>query len=140
MSYHDRFIASDGPWAVTVYFTIFLTFRRLIILLLTAQTSFPATYIFGFISNLLPAYYFERDLFFRSDDPPEEIALTRERAFDEMQAHWERKWPKTLAASKELRKSFSDLRFAAGNRVFLPFRRILDEWYVGVGVGVCVAS
>lgn len=31
-------------------------------------------------------------------------------------------------ASAILRKSFSDLRFAAGNRVFLPFRKIASEW------------
>lgn len=102
-----RYIAADGPWMVTVYFTLFLTVRRVFILLLTAATSFPATYMFTFVSNFLPAYYFSRDVFFRSDDPPEEIALTRERAFDEMQKHWERKWPKSLAVSGGCRVDLS---------------------------------
>jgi len=122
------YMAGDGPWQVTVYFTVFLVIRRLLILLITAQTSFPATYIFGFISNLLPAYYFSKHDFFRSDDPPEEVAELRERAWDRMQTHWDGKWPKSLEASRELRKAFSDLRFAAGNRVFLPFRKIADSW------------
>ena len=29
-------------------------------MVMTARTSFPATYIFTFISNLMPAYYFSK--------------------------------------------------------------------------------
>lgn len=68
-----------------VYFMILLALRRVIILIMTAKTSFPATYIFGTLSHFLPAYHFSRHAFFRADGAPEEIALKRERAFDAMQ-------------------------------------------------------
>jgi hypothetical protein len=55
------------------------------------------------------------------------VAKQREEAFDAMQQHWNEKWPQSLETSAILRKSFSDLRFAAGNRVFLPFKKILDK-------------
>lgn len=98
------------------------------VLLITLKTSFVPTYIFNTISFFVPAYYFNKYEFLRADDPPEEIALKREAAFDSMPAKWQQKWGKSLAIGEKLRESFSDLRFAAGNRVFLPFKKILDEW------------
>eukprot|EP00039_Didymoeca_costata_P000508 m.45896 g.45896 ORF g.45896 m.45896 type:complete len:674 (-) comp10308_c0_seq1:1227-3248(-) len=117
-----------GYSTVLVHFIYLIGFRRLLILLMTMKSSFPASYFFTTISNIFPAYYFSRHDFFRADSPPEHIALKREAAFDALQAKWNKKWPKSLALSAELRESFSDLRFAAGNRVFLPFKKILDEW------------
>jgi glutamate-1-semialdehyde 2,1-aminomutase len=122
------FDESKASWMTFVYFMVLLALRRTVILLLTLKSSFAPTYIFKTLSHIMPAYYFERAMFFRADDPPEDIALLREKSFDAMQVHWNAKWPKSLATSAELRKSFSDLRFAAGNRVFLPFKRILDDW------------
>jgi len=119
---------NTDPWMVLIYFTILVFLRRVAVLLITAKTSFAPTYIFITISHFVPAYYFTKYQFLRADDPPEEIALKREEAFDGLQAHWKRKWPASLALGQKLRESFSDLRFAAGNRVFLPFKKILDEW------------
>ena len=97
-------------------------------MIMTARTSFPATYIFSFLSNLMPAYYFSKYDFFRADGCPEEIAVKREAAFNGMQEQWDSKWPKSIEFGHSLRAVFSDLRFAAGNRVFLPFRKVLDGW------------
>ena len=109
---------------VVVYFSVFVFLRRVAVLIITAKTSFAPTYVFNTISFFMPAYYFSKADFLRADDPPEEIALTREAAFDKMQVHWQQKWSKSLAIGENLRESFSDLRFAAGNRVFLPFKKI----------------
>lgn len=119
---------SETAAYVMLHFTVLLFFKRLFVLVMTIKTSFAPTFIFNTISHLAPMYSFSKYDFFRADDPPEEVAICRESAFDRMQKHWDTKWPKSLAMSAELRKSFSDLRFAAGNRVFLPFKKILDDW------------
>jgi glutamate-1-semialdehyde 2,1-aminomutase len=115
-------------WMICVYFSLALLLKRIFVMVMTARTSFPATYIFTFISNFMPAYYFSKYDFFRADACPEEIAVKREAAFNAMQQQWDEKWPKSIEFGHSLRAVFSDLRFAAGNRVFLPFRKILDDW------------
>ena len=48
------------PCRVCVYFSLALLLKRIFVMVMTARTSFPATYIFTFISNLMPAYYFSK--------------------------------------------------------------------------------
>ena len=54
------------------------------------------------------------------------VAAKRKAGFDALVTSWEKKWPKSKALALDLKSSFSDLRFASGNRVFLPFNRLLD--------------
>eukprot|EP00947_MAST-08B_sp_MAST-8B-sp1_P004902 g4902.t1 len=101
---------------------------RMYVVAMTFVATAKATLAFPLLPHLFPAYSFTRERFFRADAPPEEVAERREKAFNRMQEHWDGKWPKSLEVGKALRGCFSDLRFAAGNRVFLPFAKILDQW------------
>ena len=101
---------------------------RVFLTALTYAATAKLTVAFPLLPHLFPSYSFSRAKFFRADSPPEEVAARREAAFERMDKHWAAKWPKSGAISGKLRACFSDLRFAAGNRVFLPFAKILDQW------------
>lgn len=88
VSYYFATTGETDYWMIAVYWSLAVFVKRLIVLVMTAKTSFPASYIFGFISNIMPAYYFSRYDFFRADAAPEEIVARREKAFDELQAKW----------------------------------------------------
>ena len=96
------------------------------VLVLIASAREPVA--FPILSRIMPSYSFSDHYFFRADGAPEHVARTREAAFAKLLKHWNSKWPRSLEYSAFLRQHFSDVRFAAGNRVFLPFKRKLDTW------------
>lgn len=95
---------------------------------LTLSASTPTPLIFPFVSHLLPRYHFTKEQFLRADSPPQDVYLKRKAAFDKLDEHWQSKFSTGLRISQYLSQSFSDLRFAGSNRVFLPFQRILSTW------------
>mmetsp|Transcript_10730 Transcript_10730/g.12290 ORF Transcript_10730/g.12290 Transcript_10730/m.12290 type:complete len:667 (+) Transcript_10730:145-2145(+) len=118
----------DNVAVLCLGMSVALFVRRLVVSLVTLRASTPTPLVFPFVSHIMPQYSFTRQQFFRTDSPPESIALKRERSFDEMKRKWDAKWPKCVAMSAYLSESFSDLRFASGNRVFLPFMKHLENW------------
>uniref|UniRef100_A0A7S2S1D5 Glutamate-1-semialdehyde 2,1-aminomutase n=1 Tax=Rhizochromulina marina TaxID=1034831 RepID=A0A7S2S1D5_9STRA len=98
-------------------------------LAVTLSATATLTMVFPFASRVFPSFTFSDEYFFRADGCPPEIAAKRKASFQSLQASWEKKWPKSRAEAQFLKKHFSDLRFASGNRVFLPFNRLLDETF-----------
>lgn len=120
-------VATEQVENVQVFFlftAVVLSLRRLVFTLCTLRASTPTPLIFPIVSHILPQYSFNEKQFFRTDNPPEEVALKREAAFAELKKKWDAKFPKSLEFSSFLRDSFSDLRFASSNRVFIPFKSI----------------
>ncbi|GBG29123.1 Glutamate-1-semialdehyde 2,1-aminomutase, chloroplastic [Hondaea fermentalgiana] len=101
---------------------------RIFLELMTLRAATPTPLIFPIVSHIMPRWAFSDREFFRTDNPPEEVAQKREQAFNELNKHWQGKFPKSIATSSYLADKFSDLRFAAGNRVFIPFQRKLEGW------------
>eukprot|EP00937_MAST-01D_sp_MAST-1D-sp2_P005211 g5211.t1 len=103
------------------------TLLRLVDLAKTFRATVPASYVVRIVSHILPSYSYTRKEFFRADMPPEDVAQKREASFDALCTQWKKLCPKQVAVAEELRGSFSDLRFAASNRVFLPFGKFLSS-------------
>mmetsp|Transcript_479 Transcript_479/g.674 ORF Transcript_479/g.674 Transcript_479/m.674 type:complete len:669 (+) Transcript_479:146-2152(+) len=101
---------------------------RVVLVLLTLKASTPVPLIFPIVSHIMPRWAFSDHDFFRTDGPPEEIAQKREKAFNALYQKWGEKFPKSIEASTYLGDKFSDLRFCAGSRVFIPFQKKLDRW------------
>jgi glutamate-1-semialdehyde 2,1-aminomutase len=95
-------------------------------LALTFAATAPISLFLRPLSHVVPRFSYDRRKFFRADACPESVALKRERAYDAMCAAWSARWAKSAEMSSRLRRGFSDLRFAAGNRVFLPFAALLQ--------------
>eukprot|EP00511_Aplanochytrium_stocchinoi_P012615 CAMPEP_0204876124 /NCGR_PEP_ID=MMETSP1348-20121228/47461_1 /ASSEMBLY_ACC=CAM_ASM_000700 /TAXON_ID=215587 /ORGANISM="Aplanochytrium stocchinoi, Strain GSBS06" /LENGTH=615 /DNA_ID=CAMNT_0052032845 /DNA_START=274 /DNA_END=2121 /DNA_ORIENTATION=+ len=119
---------TDNVAVLCLGLSVALFARRLFVSLVTLRASTPTPLVFQLVSHVMPRYSFTREQFFRTDNPPEAIAQKRERAFDQMKQKWDAKWPKCVEMSAYLSESFSDLRFASGNRVFLPFMKHLENW------------
>eukprot|EP00300_Choanocystis_sp_HF-7_P002606 c11968_g1_i2.p1 GENE.c11968_g1_i2~~c11968_g1_i2.p1 ORF type:complete len:1264 (+),score=330.27 c11968_g1_i2:42-3794(+) len=96
--------------------------------LVTLRATALPTLLFAHLSHIVPAYFYSEEEFLAADGAPHEIVERRRRSFKAMQEAWQAKWPKSLETSNLLRSSFSDLRFASGNRVFLPFKKIVEQW------------
>eukprot|EP00929_Paragymnodinium_shiwhaense_P035936 TRINITY_DN19325_c0_g1_i1.p1 TRINITY_DN19325_c0_g1~~TRINITY_DN19325_c0_g1_i1.p1 ORF type:complete len:584 (-),score=137.42 TRINITY_DN19325_c0_g1_i1:308-2059(-) len=81
------------------------------------------------LSRLAVLRALEREEFFRIDGAPEDVAKTREAAFDKLSADWKKKWPKARETQEYLYKHFSDLRFkASGFESTHPiFQKVVNE-------------
>ena len=105
-----------------------LLVHRALLVALTLRASTPANAVFPIVSHVMPRWSFGSHDFFRTDDPPEAVAKRREAAFEALNAKWSVKFAKGLELSSYLADKFSDLRFTAGNRVFIPYQRMLEGW------------
>lgn len=103
-----------------------LVARRTWKLLLTLRATSPMALLAKPVSYLVPRYYYSERQFFRADGCNEAVATKREAAFRALSQGYRTKWPESHRCSQELARSFSDLRFAAANRAFLPFARVLQ--------------
>ena len=124
-------VATEQVENVQVFFlfaAVVLSLRRLVFTACTLRASTPTPLVFPVVSHILPQYSFSEKQFFRTDNPPEEVAQKREASFAALKKKWDAKFPKSLEFSSFLRDSFSDLRFASSNRVFIPFKKVLESW------------
>jgi glutamate-1-semialdehyde 2,1-aminomutase len=80
------------------------------------------------VTRFVPSYSFSEADFFKADGAPEDVASHRRTRYDALQDKWNSKFAKSLDYSRRLRGCFSDLRFASSNRVFIPFKAMLDQW------------
>ena len=119
---------ADSALTLTFLALVTLMLRKIYVTGVTLAASTPTPLFFSFVSHLMPRYHFNEYQFFRADNPPEEVAQLRHRSFQKMKLHWDQKFPNGLEISHYLATSFSDLRFAGSNRVFIPFAKILSTW------------
>ncbi|WP_137681066.1 aminotransferase class III-fold pyridoxal phosphate-dependent enzyme [Aurantiacibacter suaedae] len=79
------------------------------------------------MSRLLPFYDFDRDQFFAADGAPADVVAQREAGFARLSALFKERFPKSAAASDEMRDSIPDIAFTGTYRVPFPFSRVVRE-------------
>ncbi|RIV83231.1 aminotransferase class III-fold pyridoxal phosphate-dependent enzyme [Aurantiacibacter xanthus] len=79
------------------------------------------------MSRMLPFYDFDRDQFFAADGAPADVVAQREAGFTRLSALFKERFPKSAAASAEMRDSIPDIAFTGTYRVPFPFSRVVRE-------------
>jgi glutamate-1-semialdehyde 2,1-aminomutase len=79
------------------------------------------------VAGLVPFYEYDEAHFFDSDDAPAEVAARRRAGFARLQALYDERFAKTVAASKEVEQSISDLQFTSAYRVPFQYSRFVRE-------------
>jgi glutamate-1-semialdehyde 2,1-aminomutase len=79
------------------------------------------------IAALLPFYEYDTTAFFRSDNPPEDIALRREAAFSRLSQLYKSRFAKSAALTAQAREHISDLQFTSMYRVPFQYSRLVRE-------------
>jgi glutamate-1-semialdehyde 2,1-aminomutase len=65
----------------------------------------------------VPFYSYDEELFFRTDDAPDEVAACRRAGFLRLAADFRTRFPRSLALTEEARADISDLQFTEAYRV-----------------------
>jgi glutamate-1-semialdehyde 2,1-aminomutase len=97
------------------------------------------------IAALIPFYEYDEAQFFRSDQPPEEVAARRREGFMRLAELYGRRFAKTAELTAEVRDGISDLQFTDAYRVPFQYsgivRRYLDAGtFVQASSGVTVTD
>jgi glutamate-1-semialdehyde 2,1-aminomutase len=72
------------------------------------------------IASLIPFYEYDEHRLFRSDDPPEDIAIRRRDGFLRLASIYRERFARSSALTAELRSGAADLQFVSAYRV--PFQ------------------
>jgi glutamate-1-semialdehyde 2,1-aminomutase len=75
------------------------------------------------VALLVPFYEYDEHRFFRSDDPPESIALRRQDGFLRLASLYRERFARTSALTAQVRSGASDLQFTSAYRVPFQFSR-----------------
>jgi glutamate-1-semialdehyde 2,1-aminomutase len=79
------------------------------------------------IASLIPFYEYDEDRFFRSDDPPEPVALRRRDGFLRLSSLYRERFARTSALTAQVRAGASDLQLINAYRVPFQFSRIVRQ-------------
>lgn len=79
------------------------------------------------IAALIPYYAYDEDQFFRSDDPPDEVAAARREGFFRLARLFQQRFPETLRLTAEAREAIPDLQFTGAYRVPFQYSRFVRE-------------
>jgi glutamate-1-semialdehyde 2,1-aminomutase len=79
------------------------------------------------IASLIPFYEYDNDRFFRSDDPPEEVAVQRRDGFLRLSALYKARFARTSALTATVQTGVSDLQFITAYRVPFQYSRIVRQ-------------
>ena len=79
------------------------------------------------IASLIPFYDYDEHRFFRSDDPPERIAINRRDALQRLSTVYRERFTQSNALTAELQRGASDLRFISAYRVPFQYSRIVRQ-------------
>ena len=79
------------------------------------------------LARLVAYYEFDEQQFFASDGAPADVADRRRAGLDRLRAEVRKSSPLSLAYSKSLQDSVSDVRFTSAYRVPFPYRAGLGE-------------
>ena len=129
-AYADRTYGMLGEGVLLSYLTgalLLAAAYRTYQLAWTVVATATLTNIFPLVSKVFPSFTFSDEYFFRADGCPPDIAAKRKESFNALKDSWDAKWPESKEQALFLKEHFSDLRFASGSRVFLPFNRLLDD-------------
>jgi glutamate-1-semialdehyde 2,1-aminomutase len=79
------------------------------------------------VASLVPFYEYDDQQFFRSDDPPEDVAQRRADAFGRLSDLYRIRFARSRAATSEFRGGVSDVQFTDAYRVPFQYSRIVRE-------------
>jgi glutamate-1-semialdehyde 2,1-aminomutase len=79
------------------------------------------------IASLIPFYEYDEQQFFRSDDPPEEIALRRRDGFLRLSSLYRERFGKTRGTTLDAAPGISDLQFISAYRVPFQYSRFVRQ-------------
>ncbi len=79
------------------------------------------------VAALIPFYEYDETRFFRSDDPPEDIAANRRAGFERLAELYRTRFAETYRRTAELAEGVSDLQFISAYRVPFQFSRYVRQ-------------
>ena len=79
------------------------------------------------MASFVPFYEYDENQFFRSDDPPEDIALQRQAGFMRLSALYKSRFAETIRQTAELAEGISDLQFTRAYRVPFQYGRMVRQ-------------
>ncbi len=79
------------------------------------------------IASLVPFYEYDEHRFFRSDDPPDNIARQRRDGFLRLASIYRERFVRTSALTAEVQSGASDLQFISAYRVPFQYGRIVRQ-------------
>jgi glutamate-1-semialdehyde 2,1-aminomutase len=79
------------------------------------------------IASLIPFYEYDEERFFRSDDPPEPVALRRRDGFLRLSSLYRQRFARTSALTAQVRAGASDLQLTNAYRVPFQYSRIVRQ-------------
>jgi glutamate-1-semialdehyde 2,1-aminomutase len=79
------------------------------------------------LASIVPYYEYEGGRFFRSDDPPEDVAARREAGFKRLSDLYRTRFAETARATAEAADGISDLQFTSVYRVPFQYSRHVRE-------------
>jgi glutamate-1-semialdehyde 2,1-aminomutase len=79
------------------------------------------------VAALIPFYEYDETRFFRSDDPPEDIAAQRRAGFERLAELYRTRFAETYRRTAELAEGVSDLQFISAYRVPFQFSRYVRQ-------------
>ncbi len=91
-------------------------------------------------ASLIPFYEYDDHGFFRTDNPPEEIALKREDGLRRLALLHKEKFARTCAMTEQIRSGMSDLQFTDAYRVPFQFSRVVRRHLPSASVLVSSAG
>jgi len=91
------------------------------------------------IASLVPFYEYDQEHFFRSDDPPEDIAKRRRAGFMRLAELYRERFEQTRRWTQDAKEGISDLQFTDAYRVPFQYSRFVRE-HLGAGAFVQSSS
>lgn len=79
------------------------------------------------VASLIPFYEYDEHRFFRSDNPPENVATRRRDGFLRLASLYREKFPQTSALTAQVRAGASDLQLTDTYRVPFQYSRIVRQ-------------
>jgi glutamate-1-semialdehyde 2,1-aminomutase len=80
-----------------------------------------------FVASLIPFYEYDEHRFFRSDDPPESIAMQRRDAFLRLSSCYRERFARSSALTAQVASGVSDLQFISAYRVPFQYSRFVRQ-------------
>ncbi len=79
------------------------------------------------IASLVPYYEYDERQFFRSDNPPENIAVRRQAGFQRLTSLYRERFPQSSAMTARVADGASDMQFTAAYRVPFQYSRYVRQ-------------
>ena len=77
------------------------------------------------VASFVPFYEYNETMFFRSDDPPEDVVAQRQAGFRRLSALYQTRFTQTIRQTDDVLDSISDLQFTDAYRVPFQYSRVV---------------